>query len=1225
MLLRAYLVSALVLVAMQGAHAQVVPSGFVEQAMVTGLNAPVGMTWDANGRGYLWEKAGRVWIVENGVRLPQPLLDISEEVGDWRDHGCLGFTLDPDFLNNGRVYLMYLVDRHHLMNFGTPSYNPATNEYNAATIARITRYTATGPSYLSVDPASRFVLLGEVPGAGPASLHESHSNGTLVFGRDGTLLASMGDGASYSSIDVGNAPESYATQALADGIIRPEENVGAFRSQMLNSFNGKVLRLDPETGDGVPSNPWFDPADPRSPRSRSWALGLRNPFRMTLEPGTGSSDPAAADPGVLYIGDVGYQFWEEVSVCDRGGLNFGWPLWEGLEPHPAYTASLTPNRDAPNPLFNGVTCTQQYFHFQDLLKQVPPASIGTHPNPCDPSQQIPLSIFPTTHARPIIDWFHGNRSRCGAFDGMQGITFDLDDPLSPVTGPRFGGFCAIGGPYMEGNAFPEEYRRSSFHGDFAQGWVRRIKCDEQRRPVSVHNFATGLGALVWLGAGPDDCLWYIKINTNELRRICYGSPIALPPVAVATQDVQYGPGPLFVNFNGAGSYDPAGGTLTYLWDFGNGFTSTLVNPSRIYSPPPGVLTNYTVVLTVTNGQGLSNTDTLLVSVNNTPPVVQITSFADGATYPLGVDSLFTLEALVTDAEHGPNELTYAWQTTLHVNGQTYPGPWDSDLVSSMTTGGAGCEAEQVHYSVSLTATDAGGLSTTVVHHLLPRCAEVPPIAVILASSAFGDGPLEVQMDGSSSYGQSAIVGHVWDFGDGTFSTEVQPVKTFSQIGPYQVTLTVTDANGLTGMANRVITVLDPAPPPCPGQIGSITREYFAGIPGGRVSDLLNSPAFPDQPTSVNFITSLQGPVNLANNYGTRVRGYLVPPATGTYVFTATSDDACIVFLSPNADPGFKQPICSVPDWTGQNQLNKYPSQVSPPMELVAGRYYYVEFLHKEAAGGDHFTLWWQTPSNAVHAVVPGSALARWEDCSPSVRVRATLKGPWNAAEGLMRDDLRVQALLPLTEPFTDLGFTVTDGGETIAPARLEVEGMNAAVDWVLVELRSAVDPAQIVATRAAILERDGDVVGADGYQRLRFNVAPGAYHVAVRHRNHLGAMTAAPVLLGANEALVDLTWPATATFGTQAQSTLTNGRKALWSGNVLRDGVLLYTGANNDRDPILQAIGGSTILNSVSGYLQADVDMNGVVRYVGNPNDRDPILQNVGGSTPTGQVFEQLP
>jgi hypothetical protein len=88
---------------------------------------------------------------------------------------------------------------------------------------------------------------------------------------------------------------------------------------------------------------------------------------------------------------------------------------------------------------------------------------------------------------------------------------------------------------------------------------------------------------------------------------------------------------------------------------------------------------------------------------------------------------------------------------------------------------------------------------------------------------------------------------------------------------------------------------------------------------------------------------------------------------------------------------------------------------------------------------------------------------------------------------------------------------------------------------------------------------------------------------------------------------------------------LLNGRKAMWSGNVLRDGVLLYTGANNDRDPILQAIGGSTLLNSVSGYLQADVDMDGVVRYVGNPNDRDPILQNVGGSTPTGQVFEQLP
>src|SRR5690606_9018729 len=138
-----------------------------------GWAEPVGATWDANGRMYVWEKGGRVWIVDGGTRLPSPLIDISQEVGNWRDHGMLGFALDPDFLSNGRIYMMYLVDRHHLMRFGTGAYNPATNEYFAASIMRITRYTATGPAFTSVSQASRYVLLGETKETGAVNLHES--------------------------------------------------------------------------------------------------------------------------------------------------------------------------------------------------------------------------------------------------------------------------------------------------------------------------------------------------------------------------------------------------------------------------------------------------------------------------------------------------------------------------------------------------------------------------------------------------------------------------------------------------------------------------------------------------------------------------------------------------------------------------------------------------------------------------------------------------------------------------------------------------------------------------------------------------------------------------------------------------------------------------------------------------------------------------------------------
>ena len=117
---------------------------------------------------------------------------------------------------------------------------------------------------------------------------------------------------------------------MADNIITDKENVGAFRSQLVDCLNGKILRIDPDTGDGIPSNPFYDPAKPHGAASRVWALGLRNPFRMSLKPGTGSHLRQDGNPGTLYIGDVGWVTWEEQSVVERPGQNFGWPIFEGL-------------------------------------------------------------------------------------------------------------------------------------------------------------------------------------------------------------------------------------------------------------------------------------------------------------------------------------------------------------------------------------------------------------------------------------------------------------------------------------------------------------------------------------------------------------------------------------------------------------------------------------------------------------------------------------------------------------------------------------------------------------------------------------------------------------------------------------------------------------------------------------------------------------------------------
>ncbi|MCC7501042.1 MAG: M36 family metallopeptidase [Flavobacteriales bacterium] len=243
-----------------------------------------------------------------------------------------------------------------------------------------------------------------------------------------------------------------------------------------------------------------------------------------------------------------------------------------------------------------------------------------------------------------------------------------------------------------------------------------------------------------------------------------------------------------------------------------------------------------------------------------------------------------------------------------------------------------------------------------------------------------------------------------------------------------------------------------------------------------------------------------------------------------------------------------------------------------------------------------------------------------------MQVKLMLEGPYDAGLGRMRDDLRAASLIPTTEPFTALGFTQVGGGggETVLPAVFSVTGDDAIVDWVLVELRSAVTPSTIVATRSALVQRDGDVVGTNGTSPVLFNSPAGSYYVAVRHRNHLACMTATPLALTGAATSVDLTLAGTATYGTGARKDL-GGIQGLWTGNVTLDTELLYTGAGNDRDPILQAIGGVVPTNSITGYRMEDTNLDGVVKYTGTGNDRDVILFNIGGTVPTNNRVQQLP
>ncbi|MBK8565881.1 MAG: right-handed parallel beta-helix repeat-containing protein [Saprospiraceae bacterium] len=172
-----------------------------------------------------------------------------------------------------------------------------------------------------------------------------------------------------------------------------------------------------------------------------------------------------------------------------------------------------------------------------------------------------------------------------------------------------------------------------------------------------------------------------------------------------------------------------------------------------------------------------------------------------------------------------------------------------------------------------------------------------------------------------------------------------------------------------------------------------------------------------------------------------------------------------------------------------------------------------------------------------------------------VSPKVLLQGPYNGTD--MNDHLRTGIHLPLDEPYNALGFTHVGngGGERFDVSAYYFEGDNAPVDWVFLELRDSLNPATVIATRSALLQRDGDVVDLDGLSPVAFHgVLPGNYHLAVRHRNHLGAMTGSTVGLSANKVPIDFT--SIATYGTNAQTDLGGGRMGLWSGDGNANGVI---------------------------------------------------------------------
>ena len=190
-------------------------------------------------------------------------------------------------------------------------------------------------------------------------------------------------------------------------------------------------------------------------------------------------------------------------------------------------------------------------------------------------------------------------------------------------------------------------------------------------------------------------------------------------------------------------------------------------------------------------------------------------------------------------------------------------------------------------------------------------------------------------------------------------------------GTYSLTAKATDDIGASTVSSPVnITV--------GGQCtasGTITREYWEGVEGSSVSDIPLHRT-PDQTTE---LTVFEGPSNIGIHYGTRIRGYICVPVTGSYVFWIASNDHSELWLSSNEDPANKTRIANVTGATGIRQWTKYTSQQSVPIPLTEGKKYFIEALHKQGVGSDNIAVGWQLPNGTLERPIPGNRLSPFEN------------------------------------------------------------------------------------------------------------------------------------------------------------------------------------------------------------------------------------------------------
>ncbi|TDT29266.1 glucose/arabinose dehydrogenase [Streptomyces sp. BK208] len=511
------------------------------------------------------------------------------------EEGLQGVAADPGFTSNRYVYLYY-APKLSTPGGDAPSDGAASDFTPFDGVNRLSRFVLRTDGTL--DPGSEKKIL-DVPASRGICCHVG---GDIDFDAAGNLYLSTGDDSNPFASDGYTPIDERASRNPAYDAQRSAGNT--------NDLRGKVLRIK-VGADGsysVPSGNLFAPGTART-RPEIYAMGFRNPFRMSVDKAT----------GIVYVGDYGPDAGSaspsrgpagqvEFNRITKAG-NFGWPYCTGKNDaytdHDFATGASGAKFDCSAP------------------KNTSPRNTG-------------LTDLPPVQPAWI--------------------------PYDGGSVPEFGGGSEspMGGPVYRYDAsstsevkFPQEFDGDFFAGEFGRRWIKRIEAGGDGTVQSINAFPWSGTQVMDMAFGPDGALYVLDYGTgyfngdenSALYRIEHVTG-GHAPVARAAANVTSGKAPLAVSFSAAGSSDADGDALGHAWDFGDGSSSTQANPSHTYTTDG----QYTATLTVTDPTGKSGSASVLVTVGNTAPRVTLDLPADGRIHDFG--DAIPFKVTVSDPEDG---------------------------------------------------------------------------------------------------------------------------------------------------------------------------------------------------------------------------------------------------------------------------------------------------------------------------------------------------------------------------------------------------------------------------------------------------------------------------------------------------------------------------------------------------------------------------------------------